>query len=199
MRLCQFFCCGGKVNFVWMPYSHDCFSKISRTFFVRKIIPYKTYVQEDQLFLALYGSTTIQSLLFLKNIKNLVWFHKQYLLGFFILEKQLATISDRGFLFLCNTLLLYSLLLWRESKFSIIYTLLLYSLDPYWRTEWQTEKRIHSLCVGWRNLFSSCAVVSVFGSGGTCRLEWNNQLSKKIMAFSLSNIEVQWFFSQVDT
>ncbi len=26
--------------------------------------------------------------------------------------------------------------------------------------------RIHSLCVGWRNLFSSCAVVSVFGSGG---------------------------------
>jgi hypothetical protein len=30
-------------------------------------------------------------------------------------------------------------------------------------------------------------------------LEWNNQLSKKIMAFSLRNIEIQWFFSQVDT
>ncbi len=39
-----------------------------------------------------------------------------------------------------------------------------------------TEEQIHSLCVGWRNLptlrvgwrnlFSSCAVVSVFGSGG---------------------------------
>jgi hypothetical protein len=25
----------------------------------------------------------------------------------------------------------------------------------------------------------------------TCRLEWNYQLSKKIMAFSLSNIEIQ--------
>jgi hypothetical protein len=69
-------------------------------------------------------------------------------LGFFILEKQLANIPDRGFLFLRNTLLLYS-------------------LSPYGWTESQTEKRIHSLCVGWRNLFSSCAVVSAFCSGGT--------------------------------
>ncbi len=73
------------------------------------MIPYKTYVWEDQLCLALYGSTTIQPLLFLKNIENFVWFPKQYLLGFFILEKQLANILDRGFLFLRNTLLLYSL------------------------------------------------------------------------------------------
>ncbi len=58
-------------------------------------------------FLALYGSTTVQSRLFIKNIKNFVWFPKQYLLGFFILEKQLANIPDRGFLFLHNTLLLY--------------------------------------------------------------------------------------------
>ncbi len=79
------------------------------------MIPYNTYVQEDQLFLALYGSTTIESLLFLKNIENFVWFPKEYLWGFFILEKQLANILDRGFLFLRNTLLLYSLLLWRES------------------------------------------------------------------------------------
>ncbi len=70
------------------------------------MIPYKTYVQEDQLFLALYGSTTIQSILFLKNIENFVWVPKEYLLGFFILEKQLAKISDRGFLFLRNTFLL---------------------------------------------------------------------------------------------
>ena len=34
---------------------------------------------------------------------------KQYLLGVFILETQLANILDRGFLFLRNTLLLYSL------------------------------------------------------------------------------------------
>ncbi len=69
--LCQFFCCGEKVNFVQMPYSHDHFSKISRTFFVKKTILYKTYVREDQLFLALYGSTTIQSLLFLKKYQEL--------------------------------------------------------------------------------------------------------------------------------
>ncbi len=30
------FCCGGKVNFVRIPYSHDRFSKISRTFVVKK-------------------------------------------------------------------------------------------------------------------------------------------------------------------
>ncbi len=109
VRLCQFFCFGGKVNFVQVPYSHDRFSKITRTFFVKKLIPDKTYVREDHFFLALYGSTTIQSRLFLKNIKNFVWFPKQYLLDFFILEKQLANIPDRGFLFLRNTLLLYSL------------------------------------------------------------------------------------------
>jgi hypothetical protein len=43
-----------------------------KNFLCKKMIPYKTYVQEDQLFLALYGTTTIQSLLFLKNIKNFV-------------------------------------------------------------------------------------------------------------------------------
>ncbi len=95
------------------------------------------------VFLALYGSTTIQSQLFLKNIENFLWFLKQYLLGFFILEKQFANIPDGGFLFLRNTLLLYS-------------------LSPYRWTESQTEKQIHSLCVGWRNFFSRCAVMSVF-------------------------------------
>ena len=106
------------------------------------MIPFNTYAQEDQFILALYGSTIIQSRLFLKNIENFVWFPKQYLLGFFILEKQLANILDRGFLFLRNTLLLYS-------------------LSPNSQTESQTESQIHSLCVGWRNLFSSCAVCCV--------------------------------------
>jgi hypothetical protein len=32
--------------------------------------------------------------------------------------------------------------------------------------ELQMEEQIHSLRVGWRNFFSICAVVSVFGSGG---------------------------------
>jgi hypothetical protein len=91
------------------------------------------------LFLALYWSTTIQSQLFLKKNENFIWFPKQYLLGFLLLEKQLANILERGFVFLRNTLLLYS-------------------LSPYSRTERQTETQIHSFCMGWRNLFSSCAV-----------------------------------------
>ena len=52
------------------------------------------------------------------------------------------------FLFLINTLLLYP------------------SLSPYSQTESQTETQIHSLRMGLRNLFSSCAVVSVFVLAG---------------------------------
>jgi hypothetical protein len=43
----------------------------------------------------------------------------------------------------------------------LVNTLLLYSPSPYSQTERQTESQILSQCVGWRNLFSSCAVVSV--------------------------------------
>ncbi len=143
VRLFQFFCFGRKVNFVRIPYSHNHFSKISKTFFVIILIPYKTYVQEDQLFLALYGSTTIQSWLFLKKYQELCLISYTTLIGFLYFRE----IFDRGFLFLRNTLLLYS-------------------LSPYWQIESQTEKQIHLLRVGWRNFFSSCAVVSVFGSSG---------------------------------
>ncbi len=94
------------------------------------------------VFLALYGSTTIQSRLFLKNIENFGWFPKQYLLGFFTLEKQFANILDRGFQFLCNTLLLYS-------------------FSPYWQTERLTETQIHSLRMGWRN-FSPVVLLCQF-------------------------------------
>ncbi len=34
------------------------------------------------------------------------------------------------------------------------------------RQNWLSRAKIHLLHVGWRNFFSSCAVVSVFGSGG---------------------------------
>jgi hypothetical protein len=84
---------------------------------------------------------------FSKNIENFVWFPTQYLLGFFILEKQLAYIPDRGFLFLRNTLLLYS-------------------LSPYRWTESQTEKWIHSLWVGWRNLFPVVLLCQFFVLAG---------------------------------
>ena len=135
--LCQFFCCGRKANLIQ-------FFLLNLNFLLvhRNKVSVTVY-----LFFALYGSTTIQSLLFLKNIENFFWFPKQYLLGFLILEKQLANILDRGFLFLHNTLLLYS-------------------LCPYSQTESQTESQIHSLRVGWTNFFSSCAVVSTFGSSG---------------------------------
>ncbi len=83
-----------------------------------------------------------------QKYQELCLISKKILIGFLFLEKQIANILDRGFLFLHNTHLLYS-------------------LSPYRRTESQTEIRIHSLCVGWRNLFSSCAVVSVFCSGRT--------------------------------
>ncbi len=169
MRLCHFFVVAGKLNFVRIPYSHDCFSKISRTFFVIKLIPYQTYVREVQLFLALYWSTIIQTRLFLKNIKNFVWFTKQYYLGFFILEKQLANILDKGFLLLRNTLLLYSLLLWRESKFSTVYTLLLYSLSSYSKTDRWTDRQ--TTCFAW--------------AGGTWpRFAWARKLIQKSLSLS---------------
>ncbi len=117
------------------------FLKNIENFLCKKMIPYKTYVQEDQLSLALYGSTTIQSRLFLKIIENFVWFPKQYLLGFFLLEKRFANIPYRGFLFLHNTLLLYS-------------------LSPYTQTERLTESQIHSLCMGWRNFLTGVSCFS---------------------------------------
>ncbi len=49
--LCQFFCCGGKVNFVRIPYSHDRFSKISRTFFVKKWSHIKPMYEKANSFL----------------------------------------------------------------------------------------------------------------------------------------------------
>ncbi len=57
-----------------------------------------------------------------------------YLTLLAISEKQFANIPDRGFLFLRNTLLLYS-------------------RSPYSQTERQTESQIHSLHVGWWKLF----------------------------------------------
>ncbi len=46
-------------------------------------------------------------------------------------------------------------------------TLLQYpSLDPYRRTDRQTERRIHSLLVGWRNIFPVVLLCQFFGCGG---------------------------------
>jgi hypothetical protein len=94
-------------------------------------------------------------------------------LGFFLLEKQFANIPDRGFLFLRNTLLPYS-------------------LGPYSRTERLTESQIHLLCMGWRNLFSSCAVGMVQA--------WVGQKSLKrdiLRLFLMSEVELWTLFQQI--
>ncbi len=111
-------------------------------FLCKKMIHYKTYIQEDQLFLALYGSTTIQSLLFFKNIKNFVWFCKQYLLGFFFLEKQLANILDRGFLLLVT--LFYCTLFCCGGKANLVQFTLFYS-TLLTLTHRQTDRETNTL------------------------------------------------------
>ncbi len=52
------------------------------------------------------------------------------------------------------------------TNLSVKHSFTLYpSLSPYSQMEPLMEKRMHLLCVGWKNFFSSCSVESVFGSG----------------------------------
>ncbi len=116
------------------PYSHDCFSNISRTLFdFRDNTHWVSLFQRNNSQIFRTGVSCFSVTLF-------------YLTLLAILEKQLTNIPDRCFLFLYNTLLLYS-------------------LSPSSQTERQTESQIHWLRVGWRNLFSSCAILSVFCFG----------------------------------
>ncbi len=114
VHLCQFFCCGGKANLV------QIFLLNPRIFFSFLLL-----CMDLQPYSHNYFSKILRTLFDFLN--NTYWV-------FFILEKQLANIPDRGFLFLHNTLLLYS-------------------LSPYSQTESQTETQIRLLRVGWRNLF----------------------------------------------
>ncbi len=120
VRLCQFFCCGGKVNFVRIPYSHDSISKTSRTFFVKYWSPIKPTYKKTYSFLLCMDLQPYSHNYFSKNIKNFVWFPKQYLLGFFFLEKFRTGVS-------CfSVTLFYSILLalthgqnhWRRLKYT---------------------------------------------------------------------------------
>ena len=84
-------------------------------------------------------SPTFQLRSFLKNIKNFLC--KQEIVNNCIIpsmhaEKQITDLSVK------HSFTLYP------------------SLSSYSQTEPQTEEQIHSLCVGWRKLFSSFAVVS---------------------------------------
>ncbi len=81
------------------------------------------------------------SLLFLKNIKNFVWFPKQYLLGFFILKKQLANILDGVSCFFVT--LFYSTLFCCGGKANLVRFTLFYSTLltlTHGRNDWQRNK-----------------------------------------------------------
>jgi hypothetical protein len=62
VRLCQLFCYGGKANLVQLFLVNPKYLLVHRN--AHSVTVY--------LFLALYGSTTIQSRSFLKNIENFV-------------------------------------------------------------------------------------------------------------------------------
>ncbi len=65
--LCQFFCCGGKANLVWL-FSFFILEKqlaSQNIFLVKAQLSITTY-----LFLVFYKSTSLQSLSFLKNIET---------------------------------------------------------------------------------------------------------------------------------
>ncbi len=69
-------------------------------------------------------------------------------------REYLRTLKEKLPIFLINTLLLH------------IPLLALTHRQNYGESDRITEEQIHSLRVSWRNFFSSCAVVLVFGSGG---------------------------------
>jgi hypothetical protein len=53
VRLCKFFCCGKKL-IVYKYLTVMIVTQKKENFLCKKMIPYKIYIQEDQLFLALY-------------------------------------------------------------------------------------------------------------------------------------------------
>jgi hypothetical protein len=63
------------------------------------------------------------------------------------------------------------------------------------RIESQMEERIHSLRMGWRNFFSSCAVVSVFGSGGKQVLVLHTYVLR--VQSSCGVVLVFWFWGEI--
>jgi hypothetical protein len=58
-----------------------------------------------------------------------------------------------------------------------------------------TEEQTHSLRVGWRNFFSSCAVVSVFGSGGKWVLVLHTYVLR--VQYSCGIVLVFWFWWEI--
>ena len=61
--------------------------------------------------------------------------------------------------------------------------------------EWWTEEQIHLLCKGWRNFFSSCAAVSVYGSGGKWVLVLHTYVLR--VQYSCGVVLVFWFWREI--
>ncbi len=58
------------------------------------------------------------------------------------------------------------------------------------------ESQIYSLCMGWRNFFSSCAVVSVFCSGGKKVLVLHTPYVLRV-PYSCGVVLVFWFWWEI--
>ncbi len=58
------------------------------------------------------------------------------------------------------------------------------------------EEQIHLLRMGWRNFFSSCAVVSVFGSGGKQVLVLCTTYVLSVQ-YSCGVVSVFWFWREI--
>jgi hypothetical protein len=69
------------------------------------------------------------------------------------------------------------------------------SLSLYRPTELWTKEQIHLLRVGWQNIFSICAVVSVFGSGGKYVLTLQSYVLR--VQYSCGIVLVFWFWREI--
>ncbi len=114
VRLCQFFCFGGKANFC------------------------KYFLVESENFLLVHKNRYSEGM---DNGQNIPHGHPDF---HSYVKLYVFHIPD---IFLVNTLLLYS-------------------LSPYGQTESLTEKKIHSLHVGWRNFFPVVLLCQVFDLAG---------------------------------
>ncbi len=70
-----------------------------------------------------------------------------------------------------------------------------HTIDIYFLFSVTRTNTIHSLRVGWRNFFSSCAVVSVFGSGGEQVLVLHTYVFR--VQYSCGVVLVLWFWREI--
>ncbi len=88
--MCLFFRCSGKVNFVRIPYSHDRFSKILRTFFVNNWSPIKPTYDKTNSFLLCKDLQSFSHNCFSKILRTLFDFlNNTYWVSLFLINNSL--------------------------------------------------------------------------------------------------------------